>query len=69
MIGRLQRILLSRTWLSLLLLMGALSSTWYGLSQVIYGMQRAPWVLVLIMGILVGWALARTRLKIGRAHV
>lgn len=63
MIGRLQRILLSRTWLSLLLLMGALSSTWFGLSQAIYGMQRTPWVLVLSMGILVGWALGRTRLK------
>lgn len=63
MIERLLRLLLSRTLLSLLLLMGAMSSAWYGLSRVILGTQRVPWTLVLILGLLAGWILARTRLK------
>ena len=60
---RLLSLLLSRTWLLLLLLLGALSSAWYGLSNTISGMQKAPWVVVLIFGLLVGWLLARSRLK------
>ena len=63
MIERLLRLLLSRTLLSLLLLMGAMSSAWFGLSRVISGTQRVPWFLVLISSLLVGWILARTRLK------
>ena len=64
MIFRLLRLLLSRTTLTLLLLMGALSSAWYGLSQIISGMERVPWVLILSLGSVVGWVLASTRLKL-----
>jgi transglutaminase-like putative cysteine protease len=63
MIQHLLRLLLTRTWLLLLLLLGALSSAWYGLSSSLSGMQRAPWVVVLIFGLLAGWLLARTRLR------
>jgi transglutaminase-like putative cysteine protease len=63
MIRYLSRLVLNRTWLLLLFLVGALSSAWYGLSQIISGMERVPWALVLVLGILVGWALAASHLK------
>jgi hypothetical protein len=63
MIKQLLDILLSRTWLLLLFLIGALASAWFGLSQIISGMERVPWVLVLALGVLVGWTLAATQLK------
>jgi transglutaminase-like putative cysteine protease len=63
MIGHLGRVLFNRTWLLLLFLIVALSSAYFGLSKIISGMERVPWALVLSIGILVGWALAATRLK------
>ncbi len=63
MIRQLRRVVFNRTWLLLLFLIVALSSAFFGLSKVISGMEKVPWVLILSLGILVGWALAATRLK------
>ena len=63
MIRYLGRIFLNRTWLLFLFLAMALSSASYGLSQIISGMERVPWVLVLGIGILFGWALAASQSK------
>lgn len=61
MIRQLRRVVFNRTWLLLLFLIVALSSAFFGLSKVISGMEKVPWVLILSLGILVGWALAATR--------